>query len=83
MGTMDSMCDGFADVTLPGRTRNDVGHGKGFRIQKQKSNVFAWQHMRTNLPGDPVYDPTLPWVFKAKSDASLAADVHMYVDNIR
>jgi hypothetical protein len=51
--------------------------------KNKESNVFAWQHMRMNLPGDVDYDPTLPWVFKAKKDGSLAADVHVYVDDIR
>jgi hypothetical protein len=39
--------------------------------------------MRMNLPGDPDYDPTLPWVFKIKADGSVAPDVHVYVDDIR
>ena len=47
------------------------------------ANVFAWKHMRMNLPGDHRYDPTLPWVFKAKEDGSVAADVHVHVDDIR
>jgi hypothetical protein len=54
-----------------------------FGVKNKNANVFAWQHMRMNLPGDPEYDPTLPWVFKSKSDGSLAADVHVYVDDIR
>jgi hypothetical protein len=54
-----------------------------FGLKNKKSNVFGWQHMRMNLPGDLEYDPTVPWVFKAKSDGSLAADVHVYVRNIR
>jgi hypothetical protein len=37
--------------------------------------VFAWRHMRMNLPGDAEYDPTLPWVFKARKDGSMAADL--------
>jgi hypothetical protein len=36
-----------------------------------------------NLPGDAAYDPSLPWVFKAKADGSIAPDVHVYVDDIR
>jgi hypothetical protein len=54
-----------------------------FGDRNRESNVFAWRHMRMNLPGDAEYDPTLPWVFKARKDGSMAADVHVYVDDIR
>ena len=46
-------------------------------------NVFRWQTVRLNLPGCAEYDPTLPWVSKVREDASIAADVHQYVDDIR
>jgi hypothetical protein len=36
MGIMDSLCNGFAYVTLSGPARNALGHGKSFRTQKQK-----------------------------------------------
>jgi hypothetical protein len=51
--------------------------------RNRASNVFSWKYMRMNLPGDPEYDPTLPWVFKAKEDGSIAPDVHVYVYDIR
>jgi hypothetical protein len=54
-----------------------------FGRKDNEANVFAWKHMRLNLPGDDEYDPTLPWVFKAKEDGSMASDVHVYVDDIR
>jgi hypothetical protein len=54
-----------------------------FGDRDAEANVFAWKHMRLNLPGDDDYDPTLPWVFKSKRDGSMAPDVHVYVDDIR
>jgi hypothetical protein len=55
-----------------------------FGDRNRASNVFSWKYMRMNLPGDAEYDPTLPWVFKAKENGSIApADVHVYVDDIR
>ena len=46
-------------------------------------NVFRWETVRLNLPGDPKYDPTLPWVSKVREDGSIAADLHQYVDDLR
>jgi hypothetical protein len=54
-----------------------------FGRRNDSKNVFGWERMRMNLPGDKNYDPTLPWVFKAKADGSVAPDVHVYVDDIR
>jgi hypothetical protein len=45
-GMKDSLCDGFADVTLPGRARNAVDHGKGSQIQKQKNPMFLHGNTR-------------------------------------
>ena len=49
-----------------------------------ETNVFRWSSVRLNLPGDPRYDPTLPWVSKLRRDGiTLAADVHQFVDDLR
>jgi hypothetical protein len=29
-----------------------------------KENMFQWNKVVMNLPGDTMYDPTLPWVYK-------------------
>ncbi len=36
-----------------------------------------------NLPGNPKYDPSLPWVYKVKKDGTPAADFFFFVDNNR
>jgi hypothetical protein len=46
-------------------------------------NVFKWDHVQMNLPGDPKYDPSLPWVYKVKRDGTPAADFFFYVDDNR
>ena len=52
--------------------------------RKDEANVFRWDFVRLNLPGDPIYDPTLPWVSKVRADGStLAADMHSFVDDLR
>ena len=52
--------------------------------RKDETNVFRWAYVRLNLPGDPVYDPTLPWVSKVRTDGfTLAADVNSFVDDLR
>ena len=30
------------------------------------NNILGWNFLRLNLSGDPIYDPTLPWVSKYK-----------------
>lgn len=44
-------------------------------------NVFRWETVQLNLPGDPDYNPALAWVRKIRSDGYLAADIHDYVDD--
>ena len=55
--------------------------------RKDPDNVFRWDHVRLNLPGQDDYDPSLPWVSKVKvlEDGSvvLAADMHVFCDDLR
>ena len=46
-----------------------------------ESNPFRWESVVLNLPGDPDYDPTLPWVMKVRKDGHLASEVYIYVDD--
>ena len=34
--------------------------------RKDPDNVFRWDSTCLNLPGNPDYNPSLPWVFKVK-----------------
>ena len=51
------------------------------------SNIFHWDHVRLNLPGQDDYDPTLPWVSKVRElpDGSfeVAADLFTFIDDCR
>ena len=47
------------------------------------TNVFGWVDVRINLPGDPDYDPSVPWISKIRENGDIAADVHPYVDDLR
>ena len=46
-------------------------------------NVFRYEPVVLNLPGSAVYDPTRPWVYKARSKGDIAADVAIYVEDLR
>lgn len=46
-------------------------------------NVFRWASVRINLPGSESYDPTKSWITKVRKDGSVAADVFIYVDDVR
>ncbi len=51
------------------------------------SNVFRWDEVRLNLPGQDNYDPSLPWVSKVKimedGSAVIAAALHTFMDDLR
>ncbi|KAL7572643.1 hypothetical protein ACA910_010392 [Epithemia clementina (nom. ined.)] len=47
------------------------------------TNVFWWNRVLVNLPGNPDYDSDSPWVYRVRKEDSLAADMHPYVDNMR
>lgn len=50
---------------------------------KDESNVYRWNTLSLNLPGNLDYSPGAPWVAKRQQDGSIAADVHSYVDDER
>ena len=51
------------------------------------ANVFRWDYVRMNLPGQADYDPSLPWVSKVKDledgETVIAADLFTFVDDLR
>ena len=48
------------------------------------TNPFRWDFVHLNLPGGPVYDPSVPWVAKVRgSDGKIATDLFIYVDDLR
>jgi hypothetical protein len=46
-------------------------------------NVFHWEYVEFNQPGDPDYRPDVPWISERRQDKRIAADTHSYVDNNR
>jgi hypothetical protein len=36
---------------------------------------FQWDIIELNLPGDPLYDPTQPWVRKRRKDGHIASNI--------
>jgi hypothetical protein len=50
---------------------------------KDDNNVFRWERVVLNLPGNLDYDPSKPWVYKIRKDGKIAADIHGYVDDNR
>jgi hypothetical protein len=47
------------------------------------TNVFRWQIVRMNLPGAADYDPTMAWVSKVREEGRVAADLFIYMDDLR
>jgi hypothetical protein len=50
---------------------------------RDESNIFHWVRLRLNLPGMSDYDPGKSWVAKIRSDGQVAADIFIYVDDVR
>jgi hypothetical protein len=54
------------------------------RNPQDSSNVFRFDSINLNLPGQATYCPSLPWVAKYRSDDNVpAADVFIYFDDCR
>ncbi len=51
------------------------------------NNVFRWDAIKLNLPGNPKYIPSNPWVYKERLNdddgPSIANDLVIYVDDVR
>jgi hypothetical protein len=45
--------------------------------------AFQWERIELNLPGDPLYGPTRPWVSKRRKDGPIASDILSYVDDLQ
>jgi hypothetical protein len=48
-----------------------------------ENNIFHWDRVRLNLPGDVDYDPCKSWFSKIRKDGRVAADIFIYVDDVR
>eukprot|EP00978_Attheya_sp_CCMP212_P029827 scaffold107351_cov30-Attheya_sp.AAC.1 len=46
-------------------------------------NVFNWDNVIVNLPGNGKYDPSMPLIYKVRKDGTIAADIVCYVDDNR
>ena len=48
-----------------------------------RENPFHWETVIVNLPGSEGYDPSSPWISKLRHDQRVAADLHIYIDDVR
>jgi hypothetical protein len=69
----------------PYQTEQGMGHAKEMIMGDPNdfSNVFQWKEVRLNLSGVEDYDPSLSWVAKIREDGRVAADLFIYMDNLR
>ena len=54
-----------------------------FGDRRNPTNPFHWEQVQLNLPGDPSYSPTAPWVSRRTKDGALAGGLVKYIDDIR
>ena len=50
---------------------------------QDKKNMFKWERVVKNLPGTSTYDCCQPWVYKERSNGSIADNLFVYVYNGR
>jgi hypothetical protein len=50
---------------------------------RERTNPFRWNSVVVNAPGNPDYDPRMPWMYKLREDGTLASDLHTYIDDNR
>eukprot|EP00980_Cylindrotheca_fusiformis_P005545 scaffold1173_cov84-Cylindrotheca_fusiformis.AAC.3 len=51
---------------------------------KESGNPLRWDRVKLNLPGDPMFDPRLPWVYQWDEEReSIAGSVVTFVDDGR
>jgi hypothetical protein len=54
-----------------------------YGVKDDPKNPFQWEDVVLNLPDQPEYDPTYPWVYKRRRDGNIASDIFLYVDDGR
>jgi hypothetical protein len=69
----------------PYQTGQVMGHAKEFIMgyTNDEQNVYQRKEVRLNLPGSSDYDPSLAWVAKMREDGRVAADLFIYMDDLR
>ena len=50
---------------------------------RDPTNPFRWSEVITNLPGNPDYNPTMPWIRQVRKDGTTASGLIGYVDDLR
>jgi hypothetical protein len=63
------------------------GSSRGKRVtlgkREDRDNVFHWEDVVVNLPGTFGYDATQPKIYEQRSDGLIAADLVIYIDDVR
>ncbi|KAL7564858.1 hypothetical protein ACA910_001603 [Epithemia clementina (nom. ined.)] len=80
---MESMHDGVVSFPVPSNPVPQCVKLLTLGNRRDASNVFRWDRVVLNLPGNTNYNSTLPWVYRVRQDGGLAADVHPYMGNMR
>jgi hypothetical protein len=62
-----------------------MGHAKEMIMGDHNEclKVVQWKEVRLNWPGVEEYDPSLSWVAKIREDGRVAADLFIYMDDLR
>jgi hypothetical protein len=62
-----------------------MGHAKEMIMGDPNDclNIFQWKEVRLSFPGVEDYGPSLSWVAKIREDDRVAADLFIYMDDLR
>ena len=73
-----SKCSPFAAIKMMYRALEQI-----LGDHTDPKNVFTWEKVNLNLPGDPKYNPALPWMSKITPEGKIAPDSVFYFGNGR
>jgi hypothetical protein len=67
------------------QTGQGMGHAKYIMMGDLNdcSNVFQWKEVRLNCSEVEDYDPSLSWVAKIREDDRVAADLFIYMEDLK
>ena len=74
---------GLQDSTYRSIQMTVVAKLAAYGDKNHPANPFQWEDVVMNLPGQPDYDPTYPWVYKRRIDGHIASNIFLYVDDGR
>jgi hypothetical protein len=87
VASFGTVCHGFCFITLHCSSRDPLLEEFFRGNHSDTNNIFRWDVIYLNLPGNKYYKPSEPWVcklhFNGTRERTFANDLVIYVDDAR